>query len=181
MGLAQNTAEQSRYPVRAAVEIRRSSEARLTLTDGKRSVSVLGDTPSEAINHPLTADEVRGRICKTGGTPLSLSADDVEVRLDDGLNLPPSSLNSLRRSAVEAFCNFERDIGNFEYKYVAERVRTPDLVTAEFYRAEEFVKAYRVSPSLFGGFNRMFVPLDSDGEAISRAGGVAVPSVVTDS
>ena len=179
--LSEVTVASSQYPVRATVEIKRNQPARITLTDGVRCVTVTGDEPRDAINHPLSEEEVRARVTKTGGTMLSLKAEDVFVELDEGLNLSPSSQNRLRREAIDAFCNFERALDDTGYSYTAAKLPTKELVSAEFYRAEELVRAYSSSPELFSGIDRMFVPLDSRAEAIGLAKGVMLPSVITDS
>lgn len=59
------------------------------------AAAVQGDIPQPAKNAPLTPESVCERMSKLGGTqfiPGNITAD-----VDDGLNLPASALNSLRR------------------------------------------------------------------------------------
>ena len=178
--LSEMTVRPAQYPVKCLVKIKRGEASRLTLTDGKRSVSVVGDEPMDAINHPLSVDEVTARICKTGGTALSVDARGVTVELDEGLNLSPSSINKLRREAIDAFCDFSREYNGGEYVYNARGVSTPSGVSAEFFRASELCEAYAKSPEAFSGIDKAFVPLGSEAEAVKIAGGVALPPVITD-
>ncbi len=82
----------------------------LTLTDPQgHRVCVYGETPSPAIRAPLTASSVTERLCKMGGTPYVLSPEKVTLTLDEGLNLSPAAINALRRAAVEALTDPNRE------------------------------------------------------------------------
>jgi putative protease len=73
----------------------------LTLTDGIRSVTVTGDTPMEARTAPLSEETVLRNLSKTGGTPYRIA--DARISLGEGLMLPVSRLNDLRRRALSAW------------------------------------------------------------------------------
>lgn len=60
---------------------------------------VYGPVPQAAKSHALTAEELSARLSKTGGTPFSAT---VTVDIDEGLNLPISQINALRRDALSA-------------------------------------------------------------------------------
>lgn len=61
--------------------------------------------PEIAINKPMTQENLIARISKCGGT--QFYANNVEVELDDGLIVPASVINALRRDALE---NIEQQI-----------------------------------------------------------------------
>ncbi len=63
------------------------------------TIAVLGDSASKAQNCPVTEDEVRKQICKTGNTPFIFS--EMTFEMDDNLFLPKKALNELRRNALE--------------------------------------------------------------------------------
>ena len=63
------------------------------------TVTVSGPAPEPAVNRPLDEDAARRSLTKTGGTPYAVERFD--ARLTPGLTLPVSSLNALRREAVE--------------------------------------------------------------------------------
>lgn len=55
--------------------------------------------PEIAINKPMSEENLKARISKCGGT--QFFAQNVEVELDDGLVVPASVINALRREAIE--------------------------------------------------------------------------------
>ena len=64
--------------------------------------SVLGETsPQTADKKPLTQETVLRQMRKTGDTPFYF--EDFSVELDEGLFIPVSELNRLRRDGLEAF------------------------------------------------------------------------------
>ncbi len=67
------------------------------------SVTVCADIPEAALNRPTDKDTLQKQLVRLGGsdyTPRSL-----DITLDDGLMIPVSKLNALRRAAVEALDN----------------------------------------------------------------------------
>ena len=62
------------------------------------SVEEYGDIPQAAVNAPLSAESVRERMAKLGGT--QFFAGEISAEVDEGLNLPASALNSLRRELI---------------------------------------------------------------------------------
>lgn len=106
----------TRVKISASVSVKEGAPATLTLdlvtADGRKmSATAVGDTPDAARSQPLTPDGVKVRLCKMGGTFFELAAEDVAVELDEGLNLSPAALNSLRRNAVAELeaCLISRD------------------------------------------------------------------------
>ena len=74
-------------------------QSRLTLSDGQHTVTVTGPGGEIAQNRPLDSDRVKEQLRKTGGTPYGVKA--VSVHLAEGLTLPMSVINGLRRDAIE--------------------------------------------------------------------------------
>lgn len=66
-------------------------------TDGN-AVTVTGEPPQAAMHVATTAEKVVAQLTKTGGTPFTATA---AVTLDDGVMLPASAVNALRRKALE--------------------------------------------------------------------------------
>ncbi len=93
-------APQKRVPVRAEIEIRAGQAASLSVSDGTHTVKASGDVPEPAVHAPLSEESVKKSIAKTGGTPFYLDA--FNCALDPGLMLSASSLNTLRRTALDA-------------------------------------------------------------------------------
>ena len=77
------------------------SPCSLTAVDSDGNcVTVTGPVPEAARSRSLTAEDVAGRLRKTGGTVFR--ADTVDVQVEEGLSLPASAINALRRDALEA-------------------------------------------------------------------------------
>lgn len=75
-----------------------NDNSQLTVTDGIHSVTVMGDVPQIAKTLPLNDEYARRSLSKTGGTPYYL--DKLTLSVGEGLMLPASSLNALRRDAL---------------------------------------------------------------------------------
>ncbi len=72
----------------------------LTMTDSNgNSVCAFGDVPQLAINHPTDFEQAKSKLSKLGDTIYELT--DFSAKIDDGLMLPVSSLNELRRQATD--------------------------------------------------------------------------------
>lgn len=96
----ENGAENRPLAVDFTCRVAAGEPARLTaaLADG-RSITVSGAVPEAARNRSLTADELRARLQKTGGTAFVCRSADIS--LEDGLMLSAGSVNALRREALE--------------------------------------------------------------------------------
>ena len=66
---------------------------------GELTATVLGPEPQTAKNLPITEGFARRSLAKTGGTPYRLN--DLTLCAGEGLMLPSSALNDLRRRALE--------------------------------------------------------------------------------
>lgn len=98
------------HPVSARAIFRLGEPSQMTIFDGKREVTVYGEIPSVAQNAPLKIEDLQTRLCKMGATFLSLDKNDLEIELEEGINLSPSSINALRRAAAEKFENTRRPL-----------------------------------------------------------------------
>lgn len=160
-------------------EILSGMPARLTLSLGERSVSVSGDIPSPARTSPLEADAVKDRLTKLGGTPFTMRPEDLSLTLDGGLNLPPSSLNALRRGAVSALLSSRRELEPFQVPSLS-RPPFPEtgLLSLSLHSAEQLEG---LDGSLLHAFDEIYLPLAELARCKSRMpSGVSLPSVVTD-
>ena len=92
--------EQPLVGVSMTAVLRAGEEAQLTVRDddGNEAVAMTA-APEQAINRPLTVDEVTAQLSKTGGTPYHVTG--LDVTLGEGLSLPKSALNFLRRTALD--------------------------------------------------------------------------------
>ena len=67
------------------------------------TATVVGDVPQAARTAPLSCDDVVRCLSKLGGT--GFAPGRIDVTLDEGLMMPVSQLNALRRGALEALEN----------------------------------------------------------------------------
>lgn len=96
--------EQPRLAVEFYLTVIRGEKVSLAASCEGHRVFVSEDVcPEEALNKPLTKEGLAERISKCGGT--QFYADKVEIELDEGLIVPASVINNLRRSALEAIEN----------------------------------------------------------------------------
>ncbi len=62
------------------------------------NATAMGEYPQQAVNRPLDAERVQAQLSKTGGTPF---AAEVQCHLQEGLTVPLSALNALRRQVLD--------------------------------------------------------------------------------
>lgn len=95
--------ETPRVPVKMALAMRKEEPLTLSVRDADgHSVTVLGQLPEAAVNRPLDAERASAQLEKTGGTPFSASVD---CDFEDGLTVPLSAINALRRDALDVLLN----------------------------------------------------------------------------
>lgn len=166
-----------KLPVAFFASVRASEPSRLTATAGERSVTVTGDIPAPALNAPLTREVVERNLSKLGGTPYSLTS--IELELEDGLMLPISSLNALRRAAIDALApsvtRSKEDISNPE-KLAPQSLRQ----SREEIRSALFYDPSAIPDGAQSYFGAIFLPLEYYEKYHSKADGVMLPEVIFD-
>ena len=88
-----------RVPVDMVCTLRAGVPAQLTASAKGHTVRAEGPVPEEARNRALTAEELQSRLEKTGGTVFE--PKETQVELADGLMLPASAVNAMRRQVLE--------------------------------------------------------------------------------
>ena len=108
----ENGRENRKVPVNLRLTVRRGEPVRLggacAVRGGAAFAMGTGAVPEEARNRAVTAEELRQRLSKTGGTVFT--ADRVEIELDEGLTIPASAVNGLRRELLEELAKRRMDI-----------------------------------------------------------------------
>lgn len=140
----------------------------LTVTALGRTITVTGETPEIAIKRPMEAEALRQRLSKLGGT--QFYADEIDIVLDDGLIIPVSKINELRRKAVEEIEQLPEitvEATPFEKKAYTEKKKTPYL-TASFRSAVQIPDRHP--------FKNVFIPMNSSLEDfVDNRAGVVLP------
>ena len=108
----ENGRENRKIPVILHLIVRRGEPVRLggscAIHGGVTIALAQGDAPEEARNRAVTAEELRQRLSKTGGTVFT--ADSVEIELDEGLMVAASVINGLRREVLDELAARREDI-----------------------------------------------------------------------
>ena len=143
-------------------------KAELTARALGKTVTVTGTVPEKAINKPMTEESVETRLAKFGNTQFYLN--NITIDLDDGLILPASVINSMRREAVEMLDKVE--IQPFtQMPYKAEKYKEKDCTpyyTARFLNPDSIPDKHP--------FKRIFIPIwSSDEDFVDNRAGVEVP------
>lgn len=154
-----------------------------TVTRGAQAFSaeVTGPVCEKAESVPLSADRIRENLSKLGATVFAASSVRVE---EDGVRLPVSQINGLRRALCAAL--EEKLIGKCP---VPERYPAFETIPSGFIKSEA-KSAYfsffdTITPRALVFFDRIFLPLGeylSHSEEVSRYPkiGIALPPVAFD-
>lgn len=95
------SAEFMKIPVDFELKIHSNQPIQLTATDsGGNAATVSGTVPELARSRAIDAERCSAQLKKTGGTPFF--ARHTEIDLEDGLTVPISKINRMRREALEA-------------------------------------------------------------------------------
>ena len=121
----ENGRENRKIPVNLRLLVRRNEPVRLSGACAvHRGVAIAmgtGAVPEEARNRAVTEEELRQRLSKTGGTVFT--ADRVEIELDEGLMVPASAVNSLRRELLDELAARRTDV---PHRRVLEAAALPE-------------------------------------------------------
>lgn len=142
----------------------------LKATALSKTVTVYGEIAQKAINKPTTAETVGIRISKFGNTPYKVNK--CEVSIDEGLIIPASELNGMRRRAVEELMKCEKvSISCVEYdesSAQSEKSAGEKYYTARFLDPESIPDRHP--------FKRIFIPVwCKDEDFIDNRAGVEIP------
>lgn len=95
--------ERKRYSVDFIFTAELGKPMTLKAFDGTESVTIYGEEPQVARNRATEADKISEQLSKLGGTVYSLG--NISVNIGDGLALPISAINALRRDAISELDN----------------------------------------------------------------------------
>ena len=166
-----------KIPITLRASLKSGEPIRLTASTESASVTVEGEIPQTAINAPLGRETVERNLSKLGGTAYALESIDIE--LDDGLMLPISSLNALRRAAIEKLapknCRSEDDLIETEHSFPKGKKQKSISRHAVFYDASA------IPAEAEDFFENIFIPLEDYADRGRDGFGVLIPEVVYDS
>ncbi|MBE6732853.1 MAG: U32 family peptidase [Ruminococcaceae bacterium] len=150
--------ERQCVPINITATIKRGEPILLELKDTKNTVKVTGGIPETAKQRPTEFDSVKTNLSKLGGTPYY--ADTCDVYIDDNLFVPSSTINALRREAVEKLNDIRSSIIKYETFDILNNTeydnstKTPYLI-ARFESTEQL-------PENIENLDGVMLPLESE-------------------
>ena len=155
-------------PLSLSFEMKADAPVTLTLRSGEKTATVVGDMPLVAQNAPMDAAAVSKNLCRFGGTPYTVT--QTQITVEDGLMMPVSKLNALRRAALEQLKAEPRhtDAVLPPLPRVSGRITAPTA---------QFLNAAQITPAAAAFFAHRYLPLFAYDEA---ADGVILPPVILD-
>ena len=88
-----------RFTADMQIEVRANRPICCLITCDDLQTAVTGAIPQPALTRPVTASEITDRMSKLGGTVFT--AGKITCRIDEGLSVPASAVNDLRRKATD--------------------------------------------------------------------------------
>lgn len=197
-----------RLPIRAKAAFVAGEKASLTLLANVRSrldegsavlaAEAYGDVPAIAENAPLTESGLCARLSKMGNTMFSLEREDIDIKVSEGINLPPSAINAQRRGAVAALeaklaVPLDKLLGisdkthtvNTKIDIKPRPHDTKKRKSALFFKKDTLEGVLKKNSAVLRDIDTMFVPLASysemDGEFAKAVEGVYFPPVIFES
>ncbi|MBQ3483295.1 MAG: U32 family peptidase [Clostridia bacterium] len=159
-----------RVPLDLSLTMRRGAPLSLTARVNDRTVTVTGEPPLVAERAPMDRAAVEKNLCRLGGTPYE--AHTVQIDLDEGLMVPVSRLNALRRAALEALT--APALATLEKPtYVPIRAEK----SAEMRPTARFAHAAQIPACAHDFFAHIYLPL---AEYDGSTDGVELPPVILD-
>ncbi len=158
-----------KVPISMHLTMKRDLPLSLTVTAGEKTATVQGDAPLIAERAPMDAEMVKKNLCKLGNTPYT--PERVEISLDEGLMVPVSRLNALRREALDKLTEVARTLpAPIESKPQKKSVEAP-------VRSARFEHAAQITKKAAEYFPLRYLPLHAYDKA---ANGVVIPPVIFD-
>ncbi|MBO7249829.1 MAG: U32 family peptidase, partial [Clostridia bacterium] len=158
-----------KIPISLSVRFKRGEP--VSLTAEPSGITVLGEIPEEAKTAPFDEAALKKSLTKFGGTPFEVV--EFSAELDEGLMLPVSKLNALRRALTEKLGGENkspREVGA-----LPERAKPNGRRVAK--RTALFLNPTAITPSAREFFDIIYQPLESfDG----TTDGVLFPAVIFD-
>ena len=161
-----------RIPISLTASLKAGEPISLTASDSRKTVTVSGAIPEAARTAPLSREAVEKNLSKLGNTPYYLKA--LTLTLDEGISLPLSAINALRRRAIE--------------ELMAEQPRQEllPIPTTEATKSHSPAKGHtavfyfpdRIPREAYEYFDILYTPLE---KYKGETNGVLIPPVIFDS
>ena len=157
-------AQPAKYPVRFSFVCRIDEPVALTAESGAYSVTVCGEKPVPAENRATDDASVRRQLQKCGGT--LFYPENMQIGMDDGLFLPASALNALRRDALDGLLQKIAETPRRHYSHYEEPRTAHKAGKTRLYA--RFADAAQIPPGFTA--DKLILPLYCGAEEIASHG-----------
>lgn len=156
--------EMQRVPLEGKFVLKENESPYFEITDGKNIISfAYEDVKGEkAINIPLSEEKAVAQLSKTGGTPYFFK--NIEAKIDEGITIPVSSLNKIRREVINIMDN-KRDIN---HNYIFNMVDV-DFTPANQHIIEKRAEVKIIDDNISKDYDLIFVPVNITDEDLEKA------------
>ena len=168
-----------KIPIELTAKIKRGEPSSLSAMIGEKCVTVYGAVPDEARTAPISEDLLRRNLSKLGGTVYSLLRLDIE--LDEGLILPISAINALRREAIEKINEKTKSVSSRTEADFIEAKKSLPAKKRENIRSAVFYQPEKIPADAKDYFNYIYIPLEKYQNYSGSGYGVMLPEVIFDS
>ena len=168
-----------KIPIELTAKIKRGEPSSLSAMIGEKCVTVYGAVPDEARTAPISEDLLRRNLSKLGGTVYSLLRLDIE--LDEGLILPISAINALRREAIEKINEKTKSVSSRTEADFIEAKKSLPAKKRENIRSAVFYQPEKIPADAKDYFNYIYIPLEMYQNYSGSGYGVMLPEVIFDS
>ena len=155
--------ERQSVKIELQLKIEENKPISLSLFDGQNKVCATGNIPQKAVNKAITAEEALKSISKFGLTPYIDVGGGAKV--DDGLFVPKSELNELRRNACEML-DGKRSKVNYPQTDVKFELMVNDCNKNKTPQMYIRVENKEQIPTDLSGISAVIVPLEKDFEIL---------------
>ncbi len=154
-------APRKRFTIDLALTAQDGEPMKLTASDGVETLTFLGDIPERALNRPTEAEAVVKQLSKLGGTVYE--AGEITAEIADGLMIPLSKINDLRRNAVEALD--EARISRLTVIKEFDRTKLPAVSRSKYAKKSTATRVFverieQLSKLGFADIEYAIIPLD---------------------
>ncbi len=179
-----------RLPCDIRFDAQAGTPVTLTMEAHGMSVTVSGGVPEAAQNRATTGEDVRLALIKLGNTPFAATTTDITV--GEGLSIPLSGLNALRREAAAALetalrARPLREITQapIDIPALVRETAAPFDGNYAYSRQASFLQPEQITAAAQNAYDIRYLPLERFAAApetavMARCNGVILPPVVFD-
>ncbi|MCQ2462048.1 MAG: DUF3656 domain-containing protein [Clostridia bacterium] len=161
--------EQPLMPVRFMLTVRKDEKISLSAKSGEAFAYIEGSVPQPAKSAPATAEGLKEKLLKCGGTPFYV--EECEAEVEDGLFVSASEINALRRAALDDLLSQK---GQTEKKkFIPAEYSVKPHKTGDTHIYAYFMYADSV-PDDLTGIDTAFLPYDADISLMKKIGSAGV-------